>query len=74
MGKNVRPYCGQTDPSGTCDYVYRAFPATIWLFLLFAAKEIYMGLMGLFVIRKKNQILVPSGLEKLVRQAWILEF
>ena len=32
------------------------FPATIWLFLLFAAKEIYMGLMGLFVIRKKNQV------------------
>ena len=32
------------------------FPATIWLFLLFAAKEIYMGLMGLLVIRKKNQV------------------
>ena len=26
MGKNVRPYCGQADTGGTCDYVYRAFP------------------------------------------------
>lgn len=32
------------------------FPATIWLFLLFAAKEVYMGVMGLFVIRKKHQV------------------
>lgn len=50
------------------------FPATIWLFLLFAAKEIYMGLMGLFVIRKKNQVFVPSGLEKLVRQLGFWNF
>ena len=45
------------------------FPATIWLFLLFAAKEIYMGLMGLLVIRKKNQVFGAKRFGNIPRHA-----
>ena len=45
------------------------FPATIWLFLLFAAKEIYMGLMGLLVIRKKNQVFGAKRFGKIDRKS-----
>ena len=42
MGKNVRPYCGQTDPSGTCDYVYRAFPCDhLVVFIICSKRNLY---------------------------------
>lgn len=56
FGKALDPIADKLTQGAMAIAITFRFPAMIWFLILFICKEVYMGIIGLYFMKKKNQV------------------